>query len=94
MIRGLLVAASIAVAAIGVAASVESTGFGTSPVTFTASCLSGDPAPLDVHCTPPTQLPKDTYKCNDGCFSNSQTPQGACSHHGGIEETLTPTGNG
>ena len=91
MISRLLIAASIAAAAIGTATAVETTGFATSPVTFIDSCLPGGYAPLDVHCTPPTQLPQDTYRCKDGCFSNSTTSRGACSHHGGIEETLTPS---
>jgi hypothetical protein len=82
-----------AVGAIGAGTAVESAVFAGSPVTFTASCLPGDYAPLDVHCTPSTPLPGDTYRCKDGCFSDSKTSQGACSHHGGINQPLNP-GNG
>jgi hypothetical protein len=88
MIRGLLVAAAIAAAAIGAASTVESDGSATSPV-LTTSCLPGDYAPPSgVHCNPPTPLPGDTYQRRDGCFSDSKTSQGACSHHGGIDHPV------
>jgi hypothetical protein len=86
MIRGLLVAAAVAAAAIGAASTVESTGSISSPVIFTASCPPGEYI-TDVHCVPgptPTPPPDATYQCRDGCYSDSKTPQGACSHHGGI----------
>ena len=86
MIRGLLVAAAIAAAPIGAASTLESTGSSTSPIMFTAS--SGDNVPLAVHCVPPTPQPGDTYRCRDGCYSDSQTPQGASSHHGGIDHPV------
>jgi len=87
MIRGLLVAAAIAAAAFGVASTVESAGSGTSPVIFTASCPPGDYWNIDVYCVPTP--PRDaTYQCNDGCYSDSDTPEGACSHHGGIKRSM------
>jgi hypothetical protein len=92
MIRALFVAAAIAAAAFGAASTLESAGSDTSPV-LTSSCLPGDYAPLDVHCNPPTPLPQDTYPCRDGCFSDSKTSQGACSHHGGIDHPVNQ-GNG
>jgi hypothetical protein len=92
MIRALLAAAAIAAAAFGAASTLESAGSATSPV-LTTSCLPGDYAPLDVHCNPPTPLPGDTYQCRDGCFSDSKTSQGACSHHGGIDHPVNQ-GNG
>ena len=85
MIRGLLVAAAIAAAPIGAASTVESTGSATSPVMFSAS---PGYVPLAVHCVPPTPQPWDTYQCRDGCYSDSQTPQGASSHHGGIDHPV------
>ena len=86
MIRGLVVAAAVAAAAIGAASTLESTGSSRSPVMFTAS--PGDSVPLAVHCVPPTPQPWDTYQCRDGCYSDSKTPQGACSHHGGIDHRV------
>jgi hypothetical protein len=72
--------------------AAESEGPATSPV-LTTSCLPGDYAPSSVHCNPPTPLPRDTYQCRDGCFSDSKTSQGACSHHGGIDHPVNQ-GNG
>jgi hypothetical protein len=92
MIRGLLVAAAIAVATIGAASLSESAGSAT-PTVLTTSCPPGDYAPLGVHCNPPTPLPGDTYQCRDGCFSDSKTSRGACSHHGGIDHPVEQ-GNG
>jgi hypothetical protein len=94
MIRGLLVATAITVATMGAASIAESAaGFATSPV-LTTSCLPGDYVlPSSVHCNPPTPLPGDTYQCRDGCFSDSKTSQGACSHHGGIDHPVNQ-GNG
>ena len=86
MIRGLVVAAAVAAAAIGAASTLESTGSSRSPVMFTAS--PGDSVPLAVHCVPPTPQPGDTYQCRDGCYSDSKTPQGACSHHGGPDHPV------
>jgi hypothetical protein len=86
MIRGLVVAAAVAATAIGAASTVESTGSSTSPVMFTAS--PGDSVPLAVHCVPPTPQPWDTYQCRDGCYSDSKTRQGACSHHRGIDHPV------
>jgi hypothetical protein len=86
MIRGLVVAAAVAAAAIGAASTLESTGSSTSPIMFTAS--SGDNVPLAVHCGPPTPQPGDTYQCRDGCYSDSKTSQGACSHHRGIDHPV------
>ena len=86
MIRGLVVAAAVAAAAIGAASTVERTGSSTSPFMFTAG--PGDYVPLAVHCVPPTPQPGDTYQCKDGCYSDSKTPQGACSHHGGIDHRV------
>jgi Protein of unknown function (DUF3761) len=86
MIRGLLVAAAFAPAAVGAALTVESVGSATSPVIFTASCPPGEFV-TDVTCVPgtnPTPPPGSTYQCKDGCFSDSKHSQGACSHHGGI----------
>ncbi len=85
MIRRLLIAPAIAVAAISAGTTVSG-GFVTPPLTFTASCLPGD-LPLSIHCDPPARR-SDTYQCVDGCYSNSQTPQGACSHHGGIDHPV------
>ena len=93
MVLRLLVAAAIAASAVGMASTVESAGSATSPVIFTATCPPGGYAPLDVHCNPPTPETGDTYQCKDGCFSDSKTSQGACSHHGGIDH-LVNTGNG
>jgi hypothetical protein len=94
MIRRLLVATAIMVATISAASIEESAaGSATSPV-LTTSCLPGDYArPWSVHCNPPTPLPGDTYQCRDGCFSDSKTSQGACSHHGGIDHPVNQ-GNG
>jgi hypothetical protein len=86
MIRGLVVAAAVAAAAIGAASTLESTGSSTSPVMFTAS--PGNHVPLAVHCVPPTPQPGDTYQCRDGCYSDSKTRQGACSHHGGPDHPV------
>ena len=86
MIRGLVVAAAVAAAAIGAASTLESTGSSRSPVMFTAS--PGDHVPLAVHCVPPTPQPGDTYQCRDGCYSDSKTSQGACSHHGGPDHPV------
>ena len=85
MIRGLLVAAAIAAAAIGAGSTVERTGSATSPGMFAAG---PGYVPLAVHCVPPTPQPGDTYQCRDGCYSDSQTPQGASSHHGGIDHPV------
>jgi hypothetical protein len=52
-----------------------------------------DAAATGVHCNPPTPLPKDTYQCRDGCFSDSRTSDGACSHHRGIDHPVNQ-GNG
>jgi hypothetical protein len=93
MIRALLAVAAIVGAAIGTTTTVGSTGSAKSPVIFTASCPQGGYAPLDVHCNPRTPLPGDTYQCRDGCFSDSKTSQGACSHHGGIDHPVNQ-GNG
>jgi hypothetical protein len=90
MIRGLLVAGAIAVAAIGFASTVESAGSATSPVTFIASCAAGEYVD-DVTCVPgtnPTPPPGSTYLCKDGCYSDSTHSQGACSHHGGLDHPL------
>ena len=85
MIRGLLVAAAIAAAAIGAASAIERTGSAMSPFMFTAGAGY---VPLAVHCVPPTPQPGDTYQCRDGCYSDSKTPQGACSHHRGIDHPV------
>ena len=92
MIRALFVAAVIAVAAIGAASTVEIANSGTSRVIFTASFPPGEYWNVDVHCPGPTSTPSpgDTYRCKDGCFSDSPTPQGACSRHGGIARLLQP----
>ena len=88
--RALLVAAVIGM---GTASTAAVSGSVASPVTLTVSYQPGDYAPLDVHCNPPRPLPGDTYQCRDGCYSNSKTPQGACSHHGGIDHPVNQ-GNG
>jgi hypothetical protein len=92
--RATFVATAITVATMGAASMAESAaGSATSPV-LTTSCLPGnDAAPLSVHCNPPTPLPGDTYQCRDGCFSDSKTSEGACSHHGGIDHPVNQ-GNG
>jgi hypothetical protein len=67
------------------------TGFAASPVTFIASCAAGEFV-TDVTCVPgtnPTPPPGSTYQCKDGCFSDSKTSQGACSHHGGIAGSVS-----
>jgi hypothetical protein len=94
MIRQLLVVTAVIVATISAASISESAaGSATSPV-LTTSCLPEDYAhPSSVHCNPPTPLPGDTYQCRDGCFSDSKTSQGACSHHGGIDHAVNQ-GNG
>jgi hypothetical protein len=90
MIRALLVASAIAAAAIGAASILEGSGSATSPVIFNGSCPPGEYWNVDVHCPGPTPTPSpgDTYQCKDGCFSDSKTSQGACSHHGGIDHSL------
>jgi Protein of unknown function (DUF3761) len=91
MIRGLLVAADFAAAAIGATSTVGSVGSATSPIIFTASCPPGGYWNVNVHCVPgptPTPSPGDTYQCKDGCYSDSPNPEGACSHHGGIDHSV------
>ena len=85
MIRGLLVAAAIAAAAIGAGSTVERTGSATSPVMFAAG---PGYVPVAVHCVPATPQPGDTCQCRDGCYSDSKTRQGACSHHRGIDHPV------
>jgi hypothetical protein len=88
VIRGLLVAAAFAAAAIGAASTVESAA---SPVTFIAGCPPGEFV-ADVTCVPgtnPTPPPGSTYQCKDGCFSDSKHSGGACSHHGGIAGSVS-----
>jgi len=94
LFRATFVAAAITVATSGAASIAESAaGTATSPV-LTTSCLPGNDAlPLSAHCNPPTPQPGDTYQCRDGCFSDSKTSQGACSHHGGIDHPVNQ-GNG
>jgi hypothetical protein len=92
MIRGLLVAAAIAAAAIGAASTVESSGSASWPVIFTADYPPDDNRNIDVYCVPgptPTPPPGTTYQCKDGCYSDSKTPRGTCSHHGGIDHPVS-----
>jgi hypothetical protein len=95
LFRATFVAAAITVATIGAASIAESAAASAITPVLTTSCLPGDYVlPLAIHCrNPPTKQPGDTYQCRDGCFSDSKTSQGACSHHGGIDHRVN-SGNG
>jgi hypothetical protein len=85
MIRALLAATAIAAAAINAVPS---------PVAFADECQDGYywsktagscvPVPAQAS-TPPSG---STFQCADGTYSFSKTSHGACSRHGGIDQSL------
>lgn len=87
MIHALVAAAAIAAAAIGaptspVISAGDQCGDGYEWSKTVSSCI---PVPTQA----PTPPPGATYLCNDGTYSFSPTPQGACSHHGGVKQALS-----
>jgi hypothetical protein len=79
------VAAVLAVAAIGGAATASAKSVPTAPLPF-LQCPAGDYQATSGDCVPsPNQSPQDSpFMCRDGTYSHSEGRQGACSHHGGI----------
>lgn len=95
MIRGLLVAAAFAAAAIGGALMVSTEAMQSlAPATFTADCgdgyywskTAGSCVPVPTQASTPP--PGSTYQCADGTFSSSPTSTGACSRHDGIDHPV------
>ena|ERR1700676_8614 len=98
MLRAMLAAAAIAVAAVGGASTAAAEpslvaraggagGIATSPGFF-LECPAGTYQATSGDCVPsPNSSPSNaTAICGDGTYSHSETRSGTCSRHGGVSQ--------